>query len=163
MLSNKQIICPNNLLDASIKKKGATAAIVNAGKPLPMQSVMDAVKEDLIKPIFIGDKDQIQKCANEIQFDISGYEVIHEPLENNTVVPFSRTNLGEPEFNSKTEWENTLPLSEPGELTALELLETVCDSISSTSSKSTEESKIPITGTSKKRRHILIARVFREY
>ena len=56
MLSNKQIICPNNLLDASIKKKGATAAIVNAGKPLPMQSVMDAVKEDLIKPIFIGDK-----------------------------------------------------------------------------------------------------------
>ena len=70
MLSNKQIICPNNLLDASIKKKGATAAIVNAGKPLPMQSVMDAVKEDLIKPIFIGDKDQIQKCANEIQFDI---------------------------------------------------------------------------------------------
>ena len=84
MLSNKQIICPNNLLDASIKKKGATAAIVNAGKPLPMQSVMDAVKEDLIKPIFIGDKDQIQKCANEIQFDISGYEVIHEPVENNT-------------------------------------------------------------------------------
>ena len=84
MLSNKQIICPNNLLDASIKKKGATAAIVNAGKPLPMQSVMDAVKEDLIKPIFIGDKDQIQKCANEIQFDISGYEVIHEPVENST-------------------------------------------------------------------------------
>ena len=84
MLSNKQIICPNNLLDASIKKKGASAAIVNAGKPLPMQSVMDAVKEDLIKPIFIGDKEQIQKCANEIQFDISGYEVIHEPVENNT-------------------------------------------------------------------------------
>ena len=84
MLSNKQIICPNNLLDASIKKKGATAAIVNAGKPLPMQSVMDAVKEDLIKPIFIGDKSEIEKCANEIQFDISGYEVIHEPVENNT-------------------------------------------------------------------------------
>ena len=84
MLSNKQIICPNNLLDASIKKKGATAAIVNAGKPLPMQSVMDAVKEDLIKPIFIGDKSEIEKCANEIQFDISSYQVIHEPVENNT-------------------------------------------------------------------------------
>ena len=47
-------------------------------------------------------------------------ENIGEPLENNTLVPFSRTNLGEPEFNSKTEWENTLPLSEPGELIALE-------------------------------------------
>jgi len=32
----------------------------------------------------LGDKEQIQKCANEIQFDISGYEVIHEPVENNT-------------------------------------------------------------------------------
>ena len=84
MISNKEIICPNNLLDKAHKKKGAEAAIVNAGKPLPMQSVMDAVKEGLIKPIFIGDRDEIQKCANEIQFDISGYEVIHEPVENNT-------------------------------------------------------------------------------
>ena len=84
MISNKEIICPNNLLDNANKKKGAKAAIVNAGKPLPMQSVMDAVKEGLIKPIFIGDQDEIQKCANEIQFDISGFEIIHEPIENNT-------------------------------------------------------------------------------
>ena len=84
MISDKQIVCPNNLLDAASKKKGVSAAIVNAGKPLPMLSVMDAVKENLIKPIFIGDKDQIQKCANEIQFDISDYELIHEPIENNT-------------------------------------------------------------------------------
>ena len=84
MISNKEIICPNNLLDNANKKKGAEAAIVNAGKPLPMQSVMDAVKEGLIKPIFIGDRDEIQKCANEIQFDISGFEIVHEPIENNT-------------------------------------------------------------------------------
>ena len=56
MISDKQIVCPNNLLDAASKKKGVSAAIVNAGKPLPMLSVMDAVKENLIKPIFIGDK-----------------------------------------------------------------------------------------------------------
>ena len=84
MISNKEIICPNNLLDNANKKKGAKAAIVNAGKPLPMQSVMDAVREELIKPIFIGDQDEIQKCADEIQFDISGFEIIHEPVENNT-------------------------------------------------------------------------------
>ena len=84
MLSNKQIICPVNLLNASLKNKGASAAIVNAGKPLPMQSVMDAVKENLIKPIFIGDKPEIEKCANEINFDISKFEIIHEPIENNT-------------------------------------------------------------------------------
>ena len=84
MLSDKQIICPDNLLDAAHKKRGVKAAIVNAGKPLPMLSVMDAVKEDLILPILIGDKNEIQKCADDLKFDISQYEIIHEPDENNT-------------------------------------------------------------------------------
>ena len=48
MLSDKEIVCPNNLLDVAHKKKGVLAGIVNAGKPLPMLSVMDAVNEDLI-------------------------------------------------------------------------------------------------------------------
>ena len=84
MLSDKEIVCPNNLLNVAHKKKGVVAGIVNAGKPLPMLSVMDAVKEDLILPIFIGDKDEIQKCADNLKFDISKFETIHEPVENNT-------------------------------------------------------------------------------
>ena len=84
MLSDKEIVCPNNLLDVAHKKKGVLAGIVNAGKPLPMLSVMDAVNEDLIIPIFIGDKDEIQKCADDLKFDISKFETIHEPVENNT-------------------------------------------------------------------------------
>ena len=84
MLSNKEIICPINLLDVAHKKKDIPAGIVNAGKMLPMLSVIDAVKENLINPILIGDKDEIQKCAEELQFDISKYEIIHEPKENST-------------------------------------------------------------------------------
>ena len=84
MLSNKEIICPNNLLDLAHKKKGVKVGIVNAGKPLPMISVQDAVNENLIEPIFIGDKKEILKCADEIKWDISEYEIIHEPIENNT-------------------------------------------------------------------------------
>ena len=84
MLSDKEIVCPNNLLNVAHKKKGVEAGIVNAGKPLPMLSVMDAVNEDLIIPIFIGDKDEIQKCADDLKFDISKFETIHEPVENNT-------------------------------------------------------------------------------
>ena len=84
MLSDKEIVCPNNLLDVAHKKKGVLAGIVNAGKPLPMLSVMDAVNEDLIIPIFIGDKDEIQKCADNLKFDISKFKVVHEPVENNT-------------------------------------------------------------------------------
>ena len=84
MLSNKEIICPNNLLDRAHQKKGVKAGIVNAGKPLPMLSVQDAVNENLIDPIFIGDKKEILNCAKNLNWDISAYELIDEPVENNT-------------------------------------------------------------------------------
>ncbi len=84
MLSNKEIVCPNNLLDVAHKKKGVKVAVVNAGKPLPMLSVQDAVSENLIEPIFIGNKKEILKCADDLKWDISKYEIIDEPVENKT-------------------------------------------------------------------------------
>ena len=84
MLSDKEIVCPNNLLNVASQKKGIVAGIVNAGNYLAMVSVMDAVNENLIKPIFIGDKDEINKCAEKLKFDISQFEVLHEPDENST-------------------------------------------------------------------------------
>ena len=84
MLSNKEIVCPNNLLDKAHKKKGVKVAIVNAGKPLPMLSVQDSVNENLIEPIFIGNKHEILKCAEDLKWDISQYEILDEPVENNT-------------------------------------------------------------------------------
>ncbi len=84
MLSSKEIVCPNNLLNIAHNKKGVKVAIVNAGKPLPMISVQDAVNENLVEPIFIGDKKEILKCAEDLKWDISQYEIINEPVENNT-------------------------------------------------------------------------------
>ena len=84
MLSDKSTVCPLNLLDIAHQKRGIKAAIVNAGKELPMLSVMDAVKEKLIVPVLIGDKEEIKKIAEELKFDISDYEIVHEPIENNT-------------------------------------------------------------------------------
>ena len=84
MLSDKEIVCPNKLLDVAHRKKGILAGIVNAGKPLTMMSVMDAVNENLITPIFIGDKEDIDKCALDLNFDISNFEIIDEKIENKT-------------------------------------------------------------------------------
>ena len=84
MLSDKSTVCPVNLLDIAHQKRGIKAAIVNAGKELPMLSVMDAVKEKLIVPVLIGDEGEIKKIAEELKFDISDYEIVHEPIENNT-------------------------------------------------------------------------------
>tara|TARA_B100000131_G_C18120981_1_gene612924 strand:+ start:3146 stop:4114 length:969 start_codon:yes stop_codon:yes gene_type:complete len=84
MLSDKSTICPVNLLDIAHQKRGVRAGIVNAGKTLPMLSVMDAVNEKLIEPVFIGDENEIKNSADELKFDISKYEIVHEPVENNT-------------------------------------------------------------------------------
>tara|TARA_B100000941_G_scaffold288815_1_gene266486 strand:+ start:1847 stop:2758 length:912 start_codon:yes stop_codon:yes gene_type:complete len=84
MLSKKEIVCPNNLLNAAHKKKIVKAAIVNAGNSLSMISVQDAVNSNLIEPIFIGDKKEILKCAQDLKWDLSGYEIIDESVENNT-------------------------------------------------------------------------------
>tara|TARA_Y100000813_G_scaffold171690_1_gene135028 strand:+ start:327 stop:1238 length:912 start_codon:yes stop_codon:yes gene_type:complete len=86
MLSDKEIVCPNNLLDVAHQKKGVSAGIVNAGKSITMMSVMDSVNENLITPIFIGNKEEIEKCALELSFDISEFEIIDEKNENKTSV-----------------------------------------------------------------------------
>ena len=84
MLSKKEIICPNNLLKIAKKKGPVKAVIVNAGKKVAIESTKQAVEANLIVPVFVGDKSLILEIAKDINWDISKYEVIHEPIENNT-------------------------------------------------------------------------------
>ena len=84
MLSKKQIICPENLLKIAKTKGPIKAVIVNAGKAVSIESTKQAVDEDLISPVFVGDKKIIEKLADDIKWNISKYEIIDEPIENNT-------------------------------------------------------------------------------
>ena len=84
MLSNKEIICPNSLLTIAKNKGPAKAVIVNSGKKVVILSAKQAVETNLIIPVFVGDKPLIEDIAKEINWDISKYEIIHEPIENNT-------------------------------------------------------------------------------
>ena len=84
MLSKKEIICPENLLKIAKEKGPVKAVIVNAVKEVAIVSAKQAVEANLIIPVFVGDKSIIEKIAKEINWDISNYEVIHEPIENNT-------------------------------------------------------------------------------
>ena len=86
MLSNKEIICPENLLKIAKTKGPIKVVIVNAGKLVLIESAKQAVDEGLIDPIFIGDKNIIEKFANNIKWDISKFETVHEPIENNTAL-----------------------------------------------------------------------------
>ena len=84
MLSNKKIICPNNLINVAKKTGTVTAAIVNAGEIFPMESVHKAVQHNLIIPTFIGDENEIKKYADKLKWDISKYKIINEKNENST-------------------------------------------------------------------------------
>ena len=84
MLSNKEIICPNNLLKIAKNKGPVKAVIVNAGKKVAIESAKQAVEANLIVPVFVGDKSLILEISKDINWDISKYEIIHEPIENNT-------------------------------------------------------------------------------
>ena len=84
MLSNKKIICPNNLINVAKKTGVINAAIVNAGQIFPMESVHKAVQHNLINPVFIGDKNEINKHAEKLGWNISKYKIIDEKDENST-------------------------------------------------------------------------------
>jgi phosphate acetyltransferase len=84
MLSNKKIICPNNLINIAKKKGTIDAAIVNAGEIFPMESVHKAVQYNLINPIFIGNESEIRKYAEKLKWNISKYRIIDEKDENGT-------------------------------------------------------------------------------
>tara|TARA_A100001011_G_scaffold350140_1_gene389191 strand:+ start:3420 stop:4328 length:909 start_codon:yes stop_codon:yes gene_type:complete len=84
MLSNKEIVCPNNLLKIAKEKGPVKAVIVNAGKTVAIESAKQAVEANLIIPVFVGDKSIIEKISKEIKWDISKYQIIHEQVENNT-------------------------------------------------------------------------------
>jgi len=84
MLSNKKIVCPNNLINVAKKSGTIDAAIVNAGEIFPMESVYKAVEYNLINPIFIGNESEIKKYAEKLKWDISKYKIIDEKDENST-------------------------------------------------------------------------------
>ena len=84
MLSNKKIVCPNNLIKVAKKTGTVEAAIVNAGEIFPMESVHKAVQHNLINPTFIGRENEIKKYADKLKWDISKYKIIDEKNEDST-------------------------------------------------------------------------------
>ena len=84
MLSNKKIVCPDNLINIAKRTEFVDAVIVNAGEIFPMESVHKAVQHNLIKPIFIGDENKIKKHAEKLNWNISKFKIIDEKDENST-------------------------------------------------------------------------------
>lgn len=71
-----QVVCPPSLLALAAPMPRATMAIVNAGSPVVMQSVKIAVDENLVTPLLVGDKGNIEAAARKINWDISEFRIV---------------------------------------------------------------------------------------
>lgn len=65
-------------LIANAKKfEPLTTLVVHPCSTEALEGAIDAAKEQLITPIFIGPTEKIKKVANEIKVDISKYQILH--------------------------------------------------------------------------------------
>ena len=75
-LSTAQVVCPPSLLDRASGKAAAATAVVGADHVLALESVRQAQQAGLLTPILIGSRARIEAAAQEIDWDVSGFEVI---------------------------------------------------------------------------------------
>jgi phosphate acetyltransferase len=86
MLTKKEALIPNNLISLAIKTPDIPAGIVCADHNSSMDSAKKAVELNLIKPIFIGNKNAIIEKAKLCNWDIGKYEIIDSSNEKDAAI-----------------------------------------------------------------------------
>ena len=77
MLQSKEAQIPNNLISLAKKTPNISAGIICANHDSSMESAKKSVELNLINPIFIGNKQEINEKAEKIEWDINAYEIIN--------------------------------------------------------------------------------------
>ena len=82
MLINIDNILPENLLSLSKKQPRTSVAIVSAHQSSTMESTKEAHELNLINPILIGNKKEINEGAGKLNWNISNFKIIEEDSEH---------------------------------------------------------------------------------
>ena len=77
MLRSKEAQIPSNLISLAKKTPNLSAGIICANHDSSMESAKKSVELNLINPIFIGNKKEINEKAEKIGWDINAYEIIN--------------------------------------------------------------------------------------
>jgi phosphate acetyltransferase len=85
-VSGVEPVCPANLMALAKKHQPARTAIVRAGFPLPMQAAFTACKAGILVPVFIGEKKLIQQQAENLNWDISAYQLVEAEGEEESAL-----------------------------------------------------------------------------
>lgn len=76
MLSTLPFKAPSRLLDLAARHDPVAMAVIGADDRLPMESAAAAARQGLIEPVLIGDEKLIRRIAEEIGWEIGGYEIL---------------------------------------------------------------------------------------
>lgn len=68
----------DDILNLAKQKSVKTLSVAMAGDTEVLASVKMAMDEELVKPILIGDKDEIESICKEIELSLEDVEIIHE-------------------------------------------------------------------------------------
>ena len=77
MIRSKEVQIPSNLISLAKKTPNLSAGIICANHDSSMESAKKSVELNLINPIFIGNKQEINEKAEKIEWDINAYEIIN--------------------------------------------------------------------------------------
>lgn len=69
----------NELVELAKKRPRRRIAIAAAGDYEVLEAIRNAIREGWVEPILIGHKPAITTIAEELEFDLSPYEIIHVP------------------------------------------------------------------------------------
>lgn len=81
MLSTRPYVCPPSLLERARRHPAVDTAVANAGAALALESAKQATEAGLIRPILVGDAEDIARTAEAIGWAIDEYETVHAPDE----------------------------------------------------------------------------------
>ena len=77
MIRSKEVQIPSNLISLAKKTPNLSAGIICANHDSSMESAKKSVELNLINPIFIGNKQEINEKAEKIEWNINAYEIIN--------------------------------------------------------------------------------------
>jgi len=84
MLKTDSYQCPKSLLELAESLSPTPTAIVGAHGKLPMKSAKLAQEQNLISPVFVGNRVAILKLAEELHWDISLERIVHAETDRDS-------------------------------------------------------------------------------
>ena len=69
----------NELVEKAKNNRTKRIAVAAAGDLDVLEAIKNAKEEGIVEPILVGDEEIIKRIAKDINFDLEGIEIIHEP------------------------------------------------------------------------------------